>query len=139
MLSEELQAGPDLDISIGNIVELGLFNYRGLGGCYAATLEKWRTAKSFKGMPACLGWGEVKWSPSTDLNAAFEAADRVKLFDRGSIILDKLTPISGDPEWQVCRLTCGGCDYEVLGSGPTPAIAICRAIVKLAEAKQEAQ
>lgn len=129
-MSDELQAGPGLDLAVGKATGLNVeieTDYVGDRGRYDRV---------------CVDKSNSWWGvfiPAHDIAEAFDAADKFGLFDRGSIILDKLTPVSGDAEWQLCRLTCGGCDYEVIASGPTLAVAICIAIVKLAEAKQEAQ
>ncbi len=71
--------------------------------------------------------GDYKYAPlphpSTDLNAAFAAAEEVRLFDEWCLGLGL--------EWEV--MTEG--DYlagrEVFVSAPTPALAICAAILKL--------
>jgi hypothetical protein len=129
-MSNDMQNGPELDLAVGKAIGLNVeieTDYVGDRGRYDRICVE--TVNEWDGI----------FVPSHSIAEAFDAADKFGLFDRGSIILDKLTPIGGAAEWQVCRLTCGGCDYEVLGSGPTPAVAICRAIIKLAEAKQEAR
>lgn len=129
-MSDELGAGPELDLAVGKAIGANVeieTDYVGDRGRYDRICVE-----------TVNGWDGI-FIPSHDIAEAFESADKFGLFDHGSIILDKLTPINGAVEWQVCRLTCGGCDYKVIASGPTPAVAICRAIVKLAESKQEAQ
>jgi hypothetical protein len=69
------------------------------------------------------------WSPSTDLKTAFAAAEKVGLFDPGG-----LTCFNGI--WMVSRLssdvTAPTC---VIAEAPTPALAICEAILELKEAE----
>lgn len=125
MLSTELEAGPELDAAVAKAIGFDLPIYQH-SECVACSRE-------------------FGWHPSTDLNAAFEAAERFiarrgtdyhgrpwqkKLFDRN--ILSHC-----DGKWSVDQPGCG--EFDSIAEGPTPAVAICRAIIKLAETKQEAQ
>lgn len=68
----------------------------------------------------------VFWEPSTDLNAAFLAAEKVGLFDQWHIGKWSNPPQSG---WGI-----EGDGSPVSGLYPTPSLAICAAILELANA-----
>ena len=71
-------------------------------------------------------WASNPYSPSTDLNAAFAAAEKVRLFDRRSLHCD-------DDGWNVGAYYYHAEDCEYISEAPTPALAICAAIQKLKE------
>lgn len=80
-------------------------------------------------------------SYSTDLNAAFAAAEKAGLFDfgyteqEGSRFLDRVVD-GGVERWRICRHVYGDDDrigIRVIETAPTPALAICGAILKLAK------
>ncbi len=62
------------------------------------------------------------WFPSTDLNAAFAAAEKVELF-RADICLSK----GSGGQW----IVWDDFDGSDVGSGDTLALAVCAAILKL--------
>ena len=66
------------------------------------------------------------FSPSTDLNAAFEAAEKVGLFNYRSLTCYPHLP----PRWLV-HYFHNGDELNVVAEGPTPALAICAAILAL--------
>jgi hypothetical protein len=75
------------------------------------------------------------FSPSTDLNAAFAAAEKVGLFET------RLLRQVERNLWEVIDIHAyvfmqerGGCDAADCAFGSTPALAICAAILKLREA-----
>lgn len=72
----------------------------------------------------------ISKSFSTDLNAAFEAAEKVGLFKATTI---GKSGHETDEPWYVERSheTQHGSRSETIGRGPTPALAICVAILKL--------
>lgn len=68
----------------------------------------------------------VPFRPSTDLNAAFAAAESAGLFDGRSLYRD-------DEGWHIGTFYYGAEDYEDVSVAPTIALAICAAILKLKE------
>lgn len=66
------------------------------------------------------------WSPSTNADAAFEAAAMVGLFKNGIVLF------CHDGTWHVSASPYVG---HAIGSGATPAEAICRAILKMGDAQ----
>ena len=66
------------------------------------------------------------FSPSTDLNAAFVAATEVGLFDDANVTLSR----GEEGQWEIER-HLGLRDGDTLAIQPTPALAICAAILKL--------
>jgi hypothetical protein len=65
-----------------------------------------------------------EWSPSTDMNDAFQAAEKVGLFEK--YCLNK-SPTGWD-----FRITCDEmCPPYLIEDAPSAAVAICRAILKL--------
>jgi hypothetical protein len=143
MNATELEAGPELDAAVAKLLGLpGVIIDRAFR-CRCGDLMEFRNpdGESTTEGPllAC------KWSPSTDSNAAFEAAEKFiarrgadyrgrpwqeKLFDRN--ILSHC-----DGKWSVDQPGCG--EFDSIAEGPTPAVAISLAIVKLAEAKRGAE
>ena len=88
--------------------------------------------------------GERNWRKlpkfSTDLNAAFAAAEKVGLFHRDRDAFLCRTPYgkkgSGE-EWKVWCEQKGKLRYECSHHGSTPALAICAAILKLKEVEHD--
>ncbi len=75
------------------------------------------------------------WSPSTDLNAAFGAAEKVGLFQECGHILGRELAANGGM-WFVNHTddrVAEFSDCSQVGRGATPALAICAAILKLKE------
>lgn len=101
----EIMAGPDLDRRVAEAVY---------------TL---RTGGTWKILPKF----------STDLNAAFAAAEKVRLFRIDAWLCQR--PF-GEKEWGVWFEQKGKLRYECWAHGRTPALAICAAILELAENKK---
>jgi hypothetical protein len=80
--------------------------------------------------------GRSVWLPfcSTSLEAAFEAAEKVGLFDDGAFLEKR-----GNGLWQVTKYRWSGSltnpdpIVDEIAQGSTPALAICGAILALAE------
>ena len=137
----EIKPGLELDQAIAEAVD----PYCSVGmcassGCIDIPVSKCNTAATDVDVLAVWKWnGERNWrtlpKSSTDLNAAFAAAEKAGLFQECEHILGK-TPEhccnggswfmnhTRDRDDELDR------DSEV-GSGPTPALAICAAILKL--------
>ncbi len=74
--------------------------------------------------------------PSTDLNAAFAAAEKARLFCDEETFMQQV-----DTQWRVCRWQHDEGPPKVdtavdLGCASVPALAICAAILKLKESKR---
>lgn len=115
----ELEAGPELDAAVAKAVGRELPIYQ-RGECVACGRE-------------------FGWHPSTDFNAAFEAAGEF-IARRGADyhgrpwqenLFDRNILSHWDGKWSVDEPGCG--EFDSIATGPTPAVAICRAIVKLAK------
>lgn len=113
-----LEAGPELDLAVAKAC--------GIEVC------QWSFCPQF--------WftGSKIFAPSTDLNDAFLAAEsyrkgkdwpNFRLFEQYHLCRPKY-----DENWAVCSIDVGGShDYLDFGLHPTPCLAICAAILKLAE------
>lgn len=129
----EIKPGPELDAAVAKAC--------GIEGCVESLQCE---ATGYESTPRFVISDGVNlasdeyWSPSTGLNAAFEAAEKCGLFtpknDTTSILVQ-----SGD-RWLInsqMRFQWGGMasPYETssktIGEGLTPALAICAAILKL--------
>lgn len=111
---DELEAGPELDEAVA--AACGMECRRSsVGGC---VVDYDNSAAR-------------KFHPSTDLNAAFEAAEKCGLF------INEVPDLSlghDTIEWVIVEnRSYDEADLTDYASGPTPAVAICRAIVKLAK------
>jgi len=129
-MSNELEAGPELDAAVAKAIGLsGTLHgdpvwafivdpreHRDLFGVERLTNSTW-------GGDGLVG---DNWSPSTDLNAAFEAAEKCPGSD--SIHVEREPNLT----WYA---NIGG-SYEC---GPTACVAICRAILDLAPPNREAR
>jgi hypothetical protein len=73
-------------------------------------------------------WASEPWSPSTDLNAAFAAAEKVGLLADDRVLFRHRNP----DHWVIW----GDYDGSEFARGTTPALAICAAILKLKEETQ---
>jgi hypothetical protein len=110
-----IEAGPELDIEVAEAIGMQYAGYYRKGPFYC-----WRGDQTDLKNHKEVG---VKWCPSTDLNAAFEAAEQVRLFEL----------------WIFGKTPRGWCfeDFQegpiVCTLSPTPALAICAAILKLKE------
>lgn len=131
-MNSELRLGPELDLAVAKACAMpdcvGIYSVDGSGRLVGVGVE------------IAPGKHARYWRPSTDLNDAFEAAERVGLFDFWSLEKD-----AEESLWTLGRIwycyseeDCMdgdevGWNYESLdGIGPgcsTPAEAICRAIL----------
>jgi hypothetical protein len=112
----DLQAGPEMDAAVARAVKAQVFWPNHDPQPYHES-----------------GGSDVPWSPSTDLNAAFEAAEKAGLLEWPNVLYhyeieSALAPTSRR-DWKVWNAD----ENEVVGRGDTPAEAISRAILKLAE------
>ena len=105
----DLAPGPEMDAAVARAVDLAGMSMLAVGG-----------GNDFY-LLASIGYR--RWSPSTDLNAAFEAAEKAGLFDPSVGFLCK----GRVNEW--CYLTNAGVPATAWGA--TTAEAICRAILAL--------
>jgi hypothetical protein len=125
----ELAVGPDLDRALAKAC--------GFAAKLRAHKGKWAVS-----IGRTCGSLELTWRPSTELNAAFEAAEKAGLFvfgdgDEGSRFLDRVID-GGIERWRVCAHYYVDEDtpdqrikIRVIETGSTPAEAICRAILAL--------
>jgi len=110
--------------------------------CRQPFSEVGRAAQDFQHCPAC----RVKWEAdklasghpprySTDLNAAFAAAAKAveQEWDEGERNWEMSTYLGCDERGWTCSLGCN--EHRVFA--PTPALAICAAILKLKEKANE--
>lgn len=127
-----MKPGPELDKAVAD--SCGFLCH------YATTLQNTVVRAKLNG-----SWSQ--FSPSTNLNHAFLAAEKTELFRKW------INPDSAPPEWdiapgyeevrfltqnktwKICQWldTATGGDYETVSQAPTPALAICFAILNLAE------
>jgi len=117
-MSNELEAGPELDFAVGKAIGLDVeiaTNFVDDHGRYDRVC-----VENIPGT-GC-GSGSFLFSPSTSLDAAFEAAEKVGLFRNcESLHLQ----FSG---WSIIRTDIEGA-WFTLGRGSTVPLAICRAIL----------
>lgn len=118
----EIKPGYELDRAVAEAIGLKA-THKVLGGGYYFV----RPCDEMEAFP-------VKFAPSVDLNAAFFAAEKSAFANCEGLFTD----------WQLCRranapkrtgwvIECDGCPATSLY--PTPALAICAAILELAKAK----
>lgn len=114
-MKNELEAGPELDAAVakaidvvGDLINDPLF----LGHVFRLQDQAFKSVEV-----------DLVWSPSRNEQAAFEAADRIGLFENYQADLSR--------RWQNKEWIVRGAQSQRLGDGPTPAVAICRAILKL--------
>lgn len=113
-----IEAGPECDRAVAEAC--GLNAKTGRGGVLHVINCEWKM-----------------FCPSTDLNDAFFAAERVGLFEWGNTD-DKFSGHCGrwvgkenDGVWSVAVVGWSGSIDEIEGKAPTAALAICRAILIL--------
>ena len=118
----EIKEGPELDRAVAEAIGLlwtGPYGSRRGGGqkfCWPGETVP----------PRYVDVGGT-WSPSTDLNAAFEAADKVGLFDKNKH--DAILGKTSSGQWEIVW----GTDDEDTVTAPSPALAICAALLELKE------
>ena len=128
----EIKAGAELDEAVADAIDLQYFPRTGpfSGLPYVAVLITLREWDEIRGIEHITCEGDIAcipFQPSIDLNAAFAAAEKVELFDHE-------TP----PSYRRCLFGVDDDTWCVGGpglsaDGPTPALAICAAILKLKE------
>jgi hypothetical protein len=132
-MSNELEAGPELDAAVARAIGVPSHWFHDnavMCGCFDRDhfFRPRNERHSLNGI-------EVQWSPSTDLNAAFEAAEKCGLFvyDPNDESEPFLWFDRTRNAWCVSKYESGTHLIESWpsGAGTTPAVAICRAILKL--------
>ena len=117
----EIKAGPELDRAVAEAI----------GWTYRQSSSQWAEILGLVCWHDTDGNEHHGYPPavSTDMNAAHEAAEKVGLFDRYA--LTRLGDV-----WRITPAKQGLWFADpVLASGPTPALAICAAILNLKEAE----
>lgn len=114
---DEMEAGPELDEAVAKACGVRGEKY-GVGFCRVVHDER-----------LCKDFGTM-WQPSSELNAAYEAAKIANLFPDHLLWQVKT---EGPELWYVSKWDGRGWVLDRVAQGPTPAVAICRAIVKLAK------
>ena len=124
----EIKAGPELDRAVAEAI--------GWEAKESGPWERWDEPPEIR-MVAVDETGHIHWmdgGPSTDLNAAFAAAERARLFHQDTDAFLCRTPYgkrgSGE-EWKVWCEQDGKLRFECSHHSSTPALAICAAILKL--------
>ena len=131
----EIKPGAELDRAVAEAVEpwcsVGMCASSGCIDIPASEIGD--TAESDPDVLAVWKWdGERNWRKlpkfSTDLNAAFAAAEKAGLFDDPDVMVarDEVN------QWRVVR-HLGLRDWDTMAIQATPALAICAAILKLKE------
>lgn len=118
----ELSPGPELDAAVAKAI-----------GWHRGTVDSdamrfWWDDRGMKRAE------HSKFHPSADLNCAFEAAERAGLFDRCDHILSRGSADDPRGPWWVNHTRYRDSELSkesVVAAGPTPALAICAAILKL--------
>ncbi|HXJ38904.1 MAG TPA: hypothetical protein VNH18_06470 [Bryobacteraceae bacterium] len=129
-----LTASPETDLAVlraigldGRIVE----KYQQLDGSYKYRFVVVIGEKNPSRRPI--------WQPSTDLNDAFLAAEKFNPYGEGwpnwVLFQQRFLSQNWDAGWYMCTHDEGGENPETEPQ-PTPALAICAAILKLAEMKK---
>ena len=116
----EIKAGRELDLAVAEAL--------GWQARCSDPWERWDAPPEVRTIAVDKS-GDVHWidgGPSTDLNAAFDAAVEVGLFSCTRVL--GCDEDAESPTWFVWRGL-----LEVLSYAPTPALAICAAILKLKE------
>ena len=118
----EIKAGPELDLAVAEAC--------GVDGWIESLRNE---ATGYQSPERFVLGGEsetVFWEPSTDLNAAFEAAERVGLFtierDGPEVHLAK----TFDGQWEILT---GGSAMGYVSREATPALAICAGILAVSK------
>ncbi len=125
-MKTEIKPGPELDQAVAEAI--GMI---GTCTCHTRAMVPYQKLKPIT--YHCGSCGQVAgvhhYQPfSTDLNAAFAAAEKVGLFDENRLYRDKRTGQYGlDPT----NIMSG----RLFPMAPTPALAICAAILKLEESE----
>lgn len=108
----EIKPGPELDRAVAEAVGVPHSTGHESGLCFRTDLDPWEP-----------------FAPSADLNAAFEAAEKQGLFDVVSLTRDEFQK---SRRWAVEEFVCSKKEmFSVIATGPTAALAICAAILKL--------
>ena len=127
----EIKAGVELDRAVAEII--GIQTMLDDGKVVTACRE-WDDILEELGTQLPRGTWRIPFQPSTDLNAAFAAAEKAGLFHQDTDAFLCRTPYgkrgSGE-EWKVWREQDGKLRFECSHHGSTPALAICAAILKL--------
>ena len=110
----EIKAGQELDVAVAEAIGMQYAGYYRRGPAYCLRGEQTNLKSHVE-----VG---VNWNPSTDLNAAFAAAEKVDLFGGCSLGL-------GHPDGR--RVWIASSFDGIVSEGTTPALAICAAILKL--------
>ena len=121
----EIKAGLELDRAVAGLIGLTC-THRVLGS------DEEYYVDPRDGTPAI----PERFQPSTDLNAAFAAAEAVGLFEKYHLCCGEW---EGSRLWEINEFLTDGFVVEdeiVLASGPTAALAICAAILNLKTANQ---
>ena len=129
----DLQAGADLDRAVAEAIGCPL--EQGFDLFYCENCDWYKVDRhTFCGCGDPRKLVDGGFRPSRDLNAAFAAASKAGLFDRygseGCLSQNTMRPV---PKWMVCSEDIVGGRKGVIVYGSTPALAICAAILKLAE------
>lgn len=126
MATHELQPGPELDAKIAEVCGIDVVPCENNG----RIVKKGEHYDQLEGVPYVGKYGDF-FEPSTDANAAFEAAEKCGLFN-GNVSL-----VKSMRSWYVdeCAETYGPTRPRrwSTGIGDTPALAICDAILTLTE------
>ena len=112
----EIKSGSELDRAVAEAIGF-VATHRVLGG-----LEAFVNPRDGSGAKPMI------FMPSVDLNDAFSAAEAVWLFKDGDHVLRQEV---SDESWEVARLYSSS--EVIVSSETTPALAICGAILALAE------
>jgi len=127
----EIKAGAELDEAVADAIDLQYFPRTGLlddsSHTVLITPREWDEIRGIEHITCEGDIACIPFQPSIDLNAAFAAAEKVELFDHE-------TP----PSYRRCLFGVDDDTWCVGGpglsaDGPTPALAICAAILKLKE------
>ncbi len=124
----EIKPGPELDQAVVEAI--------GLKYCVTHPLAVLITSREWDELrginhPACEGdVACMPFCPSTDLDAAFAAAEEAMLFGDGICLLEHRTD-----GWRVFDDDRG----RELAAAPTPALAICAAILKLGDTETKGE
>lgn len=115
-MSTKLIPGPELDAAVAKAcgIEGTLMQFKSVGVLFVLTQGDLISVDE-----------RYAWQPSKDLNAAFEAAEKFGLFD--GWMLYKAVAVWGFQDAYDSPLRNGDCVLEA----PTPALAICAAILEI--------
>jgi hypothetical protein len=121
---DEMEAGPELDAAVGNAIglkveiETSFVGDRGLHGRVCVDKSN--------------QWWDV-FTPSHSIEDAFDAAGKCGLFESDGMPVLMKSRLD-ERDWVVIKTDIGKAALgDEIAIGPTPAVAICRAILKLAK------